>query len=263
MRNKISLIFLFFSLNLLVFAQNSTAVMEVNYEMKYASDSLNKKNFKKSEFTLLLNSEESLFFDRDCKDFYEILNGKKEGSNATINTSYGAVPMFPKNKMSIHRLKEKTFAFLSLETYIFHFEEPELKWEILNETKDINGYKCQLAKTITDGNDTFFAWFTNDIAFQEGPHRFKGLSGLILEVYNQNKTIEISATEIKKSNEKIELILYLNVIQTNEKKKYLKARANYIDNPSIYNNGLKLVLNGQNITYRIRESLQKINVFLD
>ena len=89
--------------------------------------------------------------------------------------------------------------------------------------KHIKGFKCQLARTITDTGDTFFAWFTTEIAIPDGPFRFKGLSGLILEVFNKNKTIEIYATEIKRSDEIIEPLTYYNEVKAKSKKQFLEA----------------------------------------
>ncbi|WP_378105818.1 GLPGLI family protein [Chryseobacterium sp. sg2396] len=141
---------------------------------------------------------------------------------------------------------------------------PPLKWEILNETKDLKGFKTRLAKTTTDTGDIYFAWFTNDITIPEGPFRFKGLSGLILEVYNKNKTIEIYATDIKKSDESIEPLNYGNDVKTKSKQQFLEARKNYLENPSMYNGNLKVVdSNGNDRTKMMTERLKKMNTFLD
>ena len=181
MKHKIlALAFLF---NCILYsAQNNKAVMEINYETKLVSDSLNRNNTTIFASTLLSNNVESVYFNREARAFY---NGT---STQTINTSFGSIPKYPKSVASVYKANDILTASLPVGKYVFTFEEPKLKWKILNETKDIKGYKARLAKTITDTGETFFAWFTTDIPITDGPFRFKGLSGLVLEVYNKNKT---------------------------------------------------------------------------
>lgn len=239
--------------------------MEINYQAKIISDSLNKNKVETYEITLLCNTTESLFFTKEAKDYYDVLSGKKENKSLNaINTSFGAIPRFPKVRGSTQKMNGKTIVHAVIGKHIFSYEEPELTWELLKETKDIKGFHCKLAKTTTDTNDTFFAWYTEDITIPEGPFRFKGLLGLVLEVYNKNKTIEFSAIEITKSDEIIEPLSYLDVIKTKNKRQYLETRKNYIENPSSYNGNIRLFdASGKEITNNIKEKLKKINVFLD
>lgn len=255
---KILLICLLISVLSFISAQNEKAVMEVNYETKMISDSLNRDKVNVFASTLLCNNVESAYFSREAKAFYKGL------SKETIKTSAGAIPKYPKSVGSVFKTKENLFVSLPVGRYIFTFEEPKLNWQVLNETKDIKGFTCRLAKTITDTGDTYFAWFTNDIPISDGPFRFKGLTGLVLEVYNKNKTIEIYATEIKRSEEMIEPLNYGNDIKTKSKKQFLEARKNYFENPSMYNGNLKILdANGNDKTKAMHDRLKSINTFLD
>ncbi|WP_288447206.1 GLPGLI family protein [uncultured Chryseobacterium sp.] len=248
-----------FILNFFLYsAQNNKAVMEINYETKLISDSLNREKVKVYTSALLCNNTESIYCSAEAKAYYK---GK---STETISTSYGNIPKYPKAVESIYKANGVVNASLPVGKYIFSFEEPKLKWDILNETKSIKGFKCQLAKTITDTGDTFFAWFTNDIAISDGPFRFKGLSGMILEVYNKSKTIEIYATDIKKSDEIIEPLKYYNEVKAKNKLQFLEARKNFHENPSMYNGNLKVVdANGNDKTKIMTDRLKSINTFLD
>lgn len=242
----------------LVLAQNNIAVMEINYETKLISDSLKKDKTKIYSSTLLCNNIQSIYCSKDAKAYYKGL------SSETINTSYGSIPKYPKAVESIYKVDNVVTANLPVGKYIFSFEEPALKWDILSDTKEIKGFKCQLAKTVTDTGDTFFAWFTKDISIPDGPFRFKGLSGLILEVYNKNKTIEIYATDIKKSNEIIEPLKYYSEVKAKDKLQFLEARKNFHENPSMYNGGLKIMdANGNDKTKGMTDRIKSINTFLD
>ena len=56
-----------------------------------------------------------------------------------------------------------------------------MKWEILSEHKTVLGYPCTAARTHFRGR-TYKAWFTPEIPVSDGPWKFGGLPGLILEV---------------------------------------------------------------------------------
>lgn len=239
-------------------AQNKKEIIEINYETKIISDSLNKEKFNLFTSTLLCDNTKSIYFNKEAKAFYE------GTSTQTVNTSIGAIPRYPKSVASVYKENDIIIASLPVGKYIFTFEEPKLKWEILKEIKEIKSYKVRLAKTITDTGDIFFAWFTNDIPISEGPFRFKGLSGLVLEVYNQNKTIEIYATDIKKSEDAIMPLNYGDDIKVKSKTQFLEARKNYSENPSMYNGNLKILdSNGNDKTKIMIDRLKRINVFLD
>ena len=54
-------------------------------------------------------------------------------------------------------------------------------WQITAETDTINNYVCQ--KAICDfGGRTWEAWFTSELPFSDGPYKFSGLPGLILNI---------------------------------------------------------------------------------
>lgn len=248
----------FLTLNFVLFSAQSKAVMEINYETKITSDSLNREKVKVYSSALLCNNTESIYCSAEAKAYY------KGNSTQTISTNYGNIPKYPKAVESIYKNNDVVTASLPVGKYIFTFEEPKLKWEILSDTKDIKGFKCQLAKTATDTGDIFFAWFTKDIPIQDGPFRFKGLSGMILEIYNKNKTIEIYATDIKKSEDFIEPLKYYNEVKAKNKQQFLEARKNFHENPSMYNGNLKVVdANGNDKTKTMTDRIKRINTFLD
>ncbi|WP_426478875.1 GLPGLI family protein [Chryseobacterium sp. CBSDS_008] len=254
---KILFVGLFVSSVLYISAQNK-AVMEINYETRLISDSLNREKVKVYSSVLLCNNTESVYCSAEAKAYY------KGNSTQTISTDYGNIPKYPKAVESIYKNNDVITASLPVGKYIFTFEEPQLKWEILGDTKKIKGFNCQLAKAITDTGDTVFAWFAKDIPIQDGPFRFKGLSGMILEVYNKNKTIEMYATDIKKSEDIIEPLKYYNEVKAKNKQQFLEARKNFHENPSIYNGNLKIVdAYGNDKTKIMTDRLKSINTFLD
>ena len=59
----------------------------------------------------------------------------------------------------------------------------KMDWKIEKETKKVQNFSLQKATT-NFGGRKWTAWFNTEIPFQEGPYKFKGLSGLIFEIYD-------------------------------------------------------------------------------
>lgn len=61
-------------------------------------------------------------------------------------------------------------------------------WVLIGETKKINGYSCNKAITKWRGR-SYTAWYTPEIAISEGPWKYGGLPGLIMEIYDEKKYV--------------------------------------------------------------------------
>ncbi|MDN3674890.1 GLPGLI family protein [Flavobacterium branchiarum] len=79
------------------------------------------------------------------------------------------------------------------------------EWELVNETKLINGYKCYKAITErkiwlkkTDNVAKVIAWYCPTIPMNFGPKGFGGLPGLILELQDDKMIYLASRIEISK-----------------------------------------------------------------
>ena len=244
------------------FAQDSQADAKVTYRSTIIKDSLNRSKFIEYENILLYNSKESVYYSSDEKEYYKALNNR--GSIATIPTTMGNIPKYPTSRGQVYRTDQTIYTTLPIGFYNYEFPEPELIWEILPDKKKIKDFVCQLAKTRTETGDTFFAWFTPEIISTEGPFRFKGLSGLILEIYNKSRTIEIAAIEISISPEIIEKIPYVKLLKIENKNKFFQVRKNFFENPSIYMGNMQIFdSNGSDITRKKMDRYKRENVFLD
>lgn len=73
---------------------------------------------------------------------------------------------------------------------------PKLKWEILNDTLSILGFKTQKAKLNFRGRD-YFAWFSTEIKIADGPYKFHGLPGLILKIESTDGKFTFEAYSLK------------------------------------------------------------------
>jgi GLPGLI family protein len=74
---------------------------------------------------------------------------------------------------------------------------PLLKWKILNELRDIQGYICMKAQTKHPiYGSPVTAWYTDKIPISSGPEGFGGLPGMILMLELNVDDVIIEATNI-------------------------------------------------------------------
>lgn len=76
----------------------------------------------------------------------------------------------------------RPFRFFQREFYVKDSLHP-MKWKFTKEKKEILGYKCKSATTTFRGRN-YVAFYTEKIPISEGPFKFGGLPGLILEIYS-------------------------------------------------------------------------------
>lgn len=107
--------------------------------------------------------------------------------------------------------------------------------EILSEVKTIGTYKVQAATTEFGGRK-WVAWFTNSIPINEGPYKFCGLPGMILEIYDNDKYFHFVFVK----NEKLKTEYNTSDIMEKRwgetpllinKKQYLSLKQKEYDNP--------------------------------
>lgn len=121
---------------------------------------------------------------------------------------------------------------------------PHFQWKILDDKKKIWEFQCQKA-TCTFRGRQYEAWFTTDLPINNGPWKFQGLPGLILEIYDVNKEYSFVYVGHKQSNSDIILLphKYIQVSRV----KYQKAYRNYIKDPVAYiaaASGMTITLSG-------------------
>ncbi|WP_307984276.1 GLPGLI family protein [Bacteroides pyogenes] len=102
----------------------------------------------------------------------------------------------PKGKMTV---SYRTF----MTGPVLKYEEPmpTFKWELLSDRKTLLNYQCQKSVCTFRGR-TYIAWFTPEIPLSEGPWKFHGLPGLILQVSDDKNEFEYQCIGIQKLKKK-------------------------------------------------------------
>lgn len=106
--------------------------------------------------------------------------------NGAPSFSMQGIPKAKVNHQVSKNFSNNTYKFnnvLGVQQFFFSDSLPGLNWKLEDEKKEVLGYVCQKASTHFSGRD-YIAWFASAIPIPDGPYKFSGLPGLILEIYD-------------------------------------------------------------------------------
>ncbi len=177
-------------------AQNRHLVVEIFYDY-----TLNNSSSPYSVNSLLtFNNDESIYEIDHTKSFIDSISQENKTEEIvfglTSNNNTFVYKDFLKNKMTYTN---------SLQFKDFHIGDSLniMNWELHDKKKEILGYTCTEATTLYGGR-LYIAYFTDEIPISNGPWRFNGLPGVILDVKSIDNYFNITATSISIKKEKRE-----------------------------------------------------------
>jgi len=160
-----------------------------------------------------------------------------------IKKANGGIPIgFPRKRSKTYvyknypRGKMTITDGISLQGYIYEDELNTQNWEVLDSTKTILDNSCQLAKCTFRGRQ-WIAWFTSEIPISDGPWKFGGLPGLIMEVHDIGKQYHFVMIGIEKKEEPIVFSKTYMASKKFEKTirlEFIKAKRAYLMNKGGY-----------------------------
>lgn len=92
------------------------------------------------------------------------------------------------------------------------------------------GYECVKAYTDFHGRK-WSVWFTTDIPVSNGPWKFGGLPGLILEASSDDGKYSFFANGIQQTSKPIGPVYLAEKYEKTDRKNFLKAKRAFLDNP--------------------------------
>ena len=111
---------------------------------------------------------------------------------------------------------------------MYEYEESfnAFNWQITAETDTINNYVCQ--KAICDfGGRTWEAWFTSELPFSDGPYKFCGLPGLILNIADTENHYSWKFLSIERPSELMMVYEVINDRIQTTKEGFFKLQKRY------------------------------------
>ena len=216
------------------FAQNKEIEDQIKYkaiyELTYAPDSTDIHELKTEDFNLFLGNKVSIFASRGrtMSDSLKMnLQGRDIGSMnfeeraKRTKTEFESVIYkgFPEEKIS--------YSYKILRDNLRYEEDlNQFSWEILPENKLIEGYQAQKATTTFAGRN-YIAWFTSEIPISEGPYKFNGLPGLILEISDVQNHYNYKLKSFEKFKNPASVELKVSHFIKSDKKEILESIKEY------------------------------------
>ncbi len=109
---------------------------------------------------------------------------------------------------------------------------PEQQWTLTDETKEILGYQCKSAKCSFRGRE-YTAYYTDEIPVADGPWKFGGLPGFIMEVSDADNHYSFTCVGI---NSKADRTITMPEVSYNKtsRVKFYQTKHRYDTNPLGY-----------------------------
>lgn len=213
---------------------------KILYKMDYQPDSTS-SDMRSMDMVLLTNDHLSLFeslnrYNRDSVMF----NFEPEEYNKS--SLVGALPLGLVNKMDYQILKSQNqitsydipFGSRGLDgkRQVYVYEEPvsTFKWDVLEEVSTIAGFECQKATT-NYGGRIWTAYFTHEIPISDGPYKFCGLPGLIVQIEDETGGWSFSLSGIQKNKFPVSINFQKwYVFHEVDREKFLEERREFQNN---------------------------------
>ena len=231
--------FIFLLISSLVPAQELTDKFKykATYDLTWQIDSTNSESIQNETMVLFIGDEISRFSSEgqyiadSIKEAYK----DRERTQQSFNEMRSKMPMSALNFYVFKRQNSAQVSFtekIVKDNYRYIQDIDDLNWEILPETKEVAGFVAQRAKASFSGRD-YTAWFTTEIPISEGPYKFRGLPGLILEISDNDDYYTFKLNGFKELNDEISIEFnpenYLEV----SRERFLQIKQEYAENPFI------------------------------
>lgn len=174
---------------------------EIIYELKFQPN-IEKDSLITEETSLVIFPEQQISIfsnlnEQKRKDFFKQIREQAKINPDLSHVDYNAVPEYVFAFSVLKNLKTNEQSFYESvlgDTYTYEFDL-NLNWNISPDKKQILDYTCQKA-TLDFGGRQWTAYFTQEIPFSDGPYKFHGLPGLILEIYSEDGDYSFTAKGI-------------------------------------------------------------------
>ncbi len=197
-----------------------TAEIVVTYSLVFVQDSLDESNTRSEAMLLLIGEKHSVFMSMNSYNIVEKGNRIKhyfDNGRLIIDASESQVANFSYRIYKNYKEKKIVFTdFVPFDSFLYEEDLNTIKWVIINEKKKFLGYNIQKAVTNYGGRN-WVAWFTPDIPINEGPYKFYGLPGLILEIRDSKNHFVFRFNSIKSENNPIQMAESEYIITTRKK----------------------------------------------
>lgn len=177
------------------------------YQLNFMRDTVENKK-ETNIMALLVGNKCSKFFNNFYLDNESALKEQyKKGEVRNMDAvGLGGTEIY---KLYTSKMRKVTVMLFGVRNTVYTYAESlqGQSWLIGPEKKKIHNYVCQKATTTYLGRK-YIAWFTPEIPVSEGPWKFYGLPGLILDVSDERKDYHFMCIGIEKMKNKKPIVEY-------------------------------------------------------
>lgn len=178
-----------------------------------------KAETRQSYGILISGSRYSIFKDYNCYRLDSVINTMDKTKITYLE--YSKISGKYRNETTDIILRDRQNAEITfygrvfIDKYKYKEPQPDFNWQLSDETKTVCGTLCHKATCSFRGRD-WTVWYS-DIPVSEGPWKFGGLPGLILEAEDSTKEIMFTALSLRKMQRPItmENLDYFNTTREN------------------------------------------------
>lgn len=202
---------------------------KATYQLEFQEDSTDENSIKSETGVLYLSEEQSRYssLGKAVKDSLENMTNpvrmRMDEYNQMTNFKYKIFKNYQENKLI---LAEKVFQY----ELKYKQDLKQIDWEIQPENKEILGFKVQKATGNFAGRN-YIAWFAPELPFSDGPYKFSGLPGLILEISDLKNHYHFSLTAFQKLANPVDKLLNLDNYKTVSQQELDQVRDDYDRDP--------------------------------
>lgn len=193
-----------------------------------------------NHYILLANESQSKFFSPRT-EYIDSLNSTPDGRakyqemarNAYLSGNMENLPAKDGTYYILKSSDANTITYYDnagLDKYFYQESVEPWEWVIGDSVKEVLGYECFEATTDFHGRH-WTAWFTPEIPLLNGPWKFDGLPGLILEAESEGGEYRFVATGLQQSGKPITPVYLADNYERTTRIDYLKAKRAFLDNP--------------------------------
>lgn len=223
---------------LAAYAHGNSSIM-----VSYTAHSINLRDGKtelKIRYILLANASGSKFFS-PVSEYVDSMNSTSRGraklqQMTATAVQDGKLADIPRRDGACYVVKSldegrlKHYDYAGTEQYVYEEPTGQCEWSVADSVRTILDYECIMATTDYHGRK-WTVWFSPEIPVRNGPWKFDGLPGLILEAESEDGHYGFVATGIEECSRPIGPVYLADEYEKTERIDYLKAKRASLDNP--------------------------------
>ena len=241
------------------------------YQYRFMRDTTVRNLYSNTTLLLFFNNEESYCISKDrfYNDSLKIAGYEKilQGNNIELANKMTKSPLNMRSTSDNYLIRKEYgkksityFNYVVFEEMYYKEQTDFVKWQLVDSNVTINGFDCKVAKKRYHGRN-YTAYYAPSIPSQDGPLKFGGLPGLIIQLKDDLNEVDVHLTDLKPSTEQVRFFQSTNPIKTERKKLYNLMIEAYLD-PSKWTEHLNVRVREEDriaLIRRRQEALKAVN----